>query len=242
MAAGCSAASCRSSPRGAGLRPRQLLRGGTRGRRRLLRPVPDAPSRSAAQPRHRRCHRQGHRGRPAHGVLAAAAACRDRPHDRARPRRWSGPTRPRPASAARRCSSPPCARDSTSGRDTCASPTRGMSRRCSCPADGSPIRALSGAGPLLGAFDRLDVPEIIYGPRAGRSRPALHRRGDRRAIDRRLPVRRRAPPFDDRGGARWVGAGRGRRDLRRGRRVPGTGGEPADDITIVAVGRLRSPR
>ena len=45
------------------------------------------------------------------------------------------------------------------GRAAAGSPTPATSRRCSCRATGARSRLLLGSGPLLGAFDRLDLPE-----------------------------------------------------------------------------------
>ena len=78
--------------RRARLRRRELLRGGPRGRRRLLRPVPAAPAGPPTQPGDRRRHGQGHRGGVADGLLPSAAARRDRPHDQ--PGRCAGADEP----------------------------------------------------------------------------------------------------------------------------------------------------
>ena len=65
----------------------------------------------------------------ADGLLATAAPCRDRPHDRIRRRRSSGRTGSSSRSAARRCSSPRCAPASTCAPGTWRSPTPGTSLR-----------------------------------------------------------------------------------------------------------------
>ena len=192
------------------LRHRQLLRGRARGRWRLLRPVPPAPSRSPAQRGDRRRHRQGHRRGIADGVRPAAPPRRDRPHDR--PGRGARAHEPDPRRRAALVAVHHRARavGSTSGRATCASRTRATNRHCSIRADGSPPTWLEGAGPLVGAFNRLDVPEITVELDPG-DLALLYTDGDHRcAVAARRSVRRVAPARDHRGRPRRERAAAGR--------------------------------
>ena len=220
--------------RGARLRPRDPVRGGARDRRRLLRPLPPAPPRPPAQPRHRRRHRQGHRGGPADGLLPAPAPRRDRPRDAARPRRSSGPTRSSSGSGTARCSSPPSwpAWTSRTGRLSIAN--AGHEPPLLIPRRRVAGRAWSSArGRCSGRSTRLELPES-----RSTLRPATRSCSTPTASP--TPDRRDGERFDE---ARLFAAV----ERCTGRDRPGlvdevaasidrfaAGGEPADDITIVA--------
>ena len=125
-----------------------------------------------------------------------------------------------------------------SPRGGCGWPTPGTSRRCIVPGDGGPIDAIEGGGVLLGAFRSLGAPELDVRLRPGDSLvlytdgvtdaigPSGERFGEPRLLTT-IEAARRGSAHD------IVAALRDAVAEFRGS-VP-----PADDVTIVVIGRQR---
>ncbi len=117
---------------------------------------------------------------------------------------------------------------------------RGSRTAAAHPGDGGPVRPVGDAGVLLGAFASIDLPEVELTLRTRRHAVRLHRWGHRR--HRPLaPALRRRPTRGDHRRAR-VAAPRPTlvAAIRDAVEAFAAGTEPADDVTMLAVGRHRT--